>query len=165
VSTTPKRTFVSGYPWWFSAAFCGFCALFAMLSIALSSWPLLRTVIVMVIGSSLFRLSSPQVHLGDDCLYTSRIGRKATIPLDHIASITETKSLWPFRSYSAVIHFTTGTPFGRSLYLGSFGFVPSMTFPWALKKLRRALDELATKRSSHTMELTASRRTPQLSND
>jgi len=143
----------------------GFCAFFAMLSIALSSWPLLRTVIVMVIGSSLFRLSSPQVYLDDDCLYSSRIGRKATIPLAHIASITETKSLWPFRSYSAVVHFATDMPFGRSLYPGSFGLVPSITYPWALKKLRRALDEQAPKRSNRAMELTASRRTAQLSDD
>jgi hypothetical protein len=158
---------MSGCPWWFSTAFIGFCIFFAILVIALRPasfpWAPLRTVIVMILGFLVFRLSSPQIYLGDDCLYISRIWRKATIPLDKVAGVDETKSWWPFRSYSAVIHFATDTPFGRSLYLGSFGVVPSMTFPWVLKDLRSAAEKLANKRSNQSIEPTPGRRTTQLS--
>ena len=119
----------------------------------------------MILGFVVFRLSSPQIYLGDDCLYISRIWRKATIPLDQLAGIDETKPTWPFRSYSAVIHFATDTPFGRSLYLGSFGIVPSMTLPWVLKDLKSALEELRIKRSNQSVELTATRSTTIFSDD
>ena len=121
----------------------------------------------MILGFLVFRLSSPQVYLGDDCLYISRYGRTATVPLEHVARVEETKPKWPFPfpSYSAVLCFTTDTPFGRSLYLGSFGIVPSMTFPWVLKNLKSTLQELPSKRSNQSMELTPGRRTTQLSDD
>jgi hypothetical protein len=167
MNTATKRRFMSGCPWWFSTAFIGFCIFFAILVIALRPapfpWGPLRTVIVMILGFLVFRLSSPQIYLGDDCLYISRIWRNATIPLDEVAGIDETKPSWPFRSYSTVIHFATDTPFGRSLYLGSFGIVPSMTFPWVLKALKSALEELPSKRSNQSMELPPGRRTTQLS--
>jgi hypothetical protein len=169
MNTATKRRFLSGFPWWFSIVFIGLCIFFALLVIALRPasfpWAPLRGITVTILGFLVLRLSSPQIYLGDDCLYISRIWRKATIPLDKVASIYETKSWWPFRSYSSVIHFATDTPFGRSLYLGSFGIVPSMTFPWVLKDLKSALQKLSSKRSNQSMELPPGHRTTQLSDD
>src|SRR5437870_3060137 len=145
----PKRTFVSGYPWWFVTAFVILWAFFALLSLAVPSPGLQFTLVVMIVGVFIYRLSSPQVYLGDGCLHISRYGRTVIVPLEHVAEIEETQFKWPFRPYSAVLRFTTDTPFGRSLYLGSFGLVPSMTLPWGLKELRQALD---SKRSNETVE-------------
>ena len=153
----PKRTFVSGYPWWFVTAFLILWSFFALFSLAASSPGLQFTLVVMIIGISLYRLSSPQVYLYEDSLRITRYGRKVTVLLEHVASVEETKSKWPFRPYSAVLHFTTDTPFGRSLYLGSFDSVPSMTSPWGLEELRQALD---SKRSNQAMERTADRSAP-----
>ena len=149
-----KRTFVSGYPWWFVTAFVILWAFFALLSLAASSPGLQFTLVVMIVGVSIYRFSSPQVYLGDGYLEISRYGRRVTVPLEHVADIEETRPKWPFRPYSAVLHFTTDTPFGRSLYLGSFGTVPSMTLPWGLEELRHALDN---KRSNQAMQRTAPR--------
>jgi hypothetical protein len=160
---------MSGCPWWFSTAFIGFGIFFSILDIALRppSFPRepLRTVIGMILAFFAFRICSPQIYLGENCLYISRMWRKATIPLDQVAGIDETKFLWPFRPYSIVIRFTTDTPFGRSLYLGPFGIVPSMTFTWVLKDLKSAFQELPSKRPNQSMELTPGRRTTQLSDD
>jgi hypothetical protein len=47
--------------------------------------------------------------------------------------------------------------------LAHFGIVPSMTFPWVLKDLKSALEELPSKRSNQSIELTPGSRTTQLS--
>ena len=152
VNTGTKRRFMSGCPWWFSTAFIGFAISFSILVIVLPhrSFPVgpLLTSIVVIVGFLAFRLSSPQIYLGDNCLYIDRMWRKATIPLDQVAGIEETKLSWPFRSQSIIIRFRIDTPFGRSLYLGSFGNVPSMTFPWVVKDLKCALRDLPSKQSS-----------------
>ena len=160
MSTTRKRAFVSGHPWWFVTPWLTLWALFALISFVVPS-PNSRefqyTLVVMVVGFLIYRFSSPQVYLDDSCLWISRYGRTVAVPLEHVADIEETTFKWPSRPHSAVLHFTTDTPFGRSLYLGSFGALPSMILPSALKELRRALEEVAAKRSNQAMERTADR--------
>ena len=132
-------------------------ALFAFVSMAAPSFGLQLTLAVMIIGVLMYRLSSPQVYLCEGFLRISRYGRTVTVPLEQVAGLEETQGKWPFGRYSAVLHFTTETPFGRSLFLGSFGSVPSMTLPWAVAELRQALVEVATKRSNQAMQRTAAR--------
>ena len=137
------------------ALYLGFCFAFASIVILLSfasggevGGPLL-TVSIMVIGFLVFRASAPSVYMDSQFLYIARYGMKAAIPLDQIANVSETKPFWPFRPYSATIHFTTDTPFGRSLYLGSPGGIPSITFRSALEDLRRAADSAQTTNPSN----------------
>ncbi len=141
MGATAKRIFISGVPWWGSAAYLGMCSFFALLCVALRAWHPLCNVFVMVIGFLIFRAISPAVYLGHQGLHIRRMGREIVIPLGQVAGIDETKPSWPFRSYSATIRFAVDTPFGRSLYLGALGIVPSITFRWALEELRRAMHE------------------------
>lgn len=149
-----KRTFVSGYPWWFITGFLIVWGFFALVSLELPSRGLQLmfqfTLTAVIIGIFMYRLSSPQVYLCEGFLQISRCGRTVKVPLEQVAGLEETTGRWPFRRYSAVLHFSTDTPFGRSLYLGSFGSVPSMTLPWGVAELRQALDKVATKAMPRT---------------
>ncbi len=134
---------ISGFPWWFSVIYLALCFAFALIGAALRSWDFLLTILVMVTGFLILRITSPTVYLDEQCLYVHRMGRKTVIPFDQVAGVTEAKQSWPFHPYSATIHFTSNTPVGDSLYLGSFGIIPSITFPWALEELRRAINARA----------------------
>ena len=157
-----KWTLVSGSPWWFDAAFLMLGGFFGIIGVVMGiagvSWAPLLTVGAIIIGFILMRLIIPNVYLGDGCLYVSRMFRRATIPLEHVAHVQEPKPSWPFGVHWVVIHFTTDTPLGRFLYLGAFDSIPGMIFPSALEDLKQALTDAATKRSNHAMERTTDRR-------
>lgn len=141
--TRPNRILVCGVPRWYSVVFIGFCFAFGLVDIVLGSWHLFFVVLLIAAGFLVMRTTSPTVYLVDDeRLDISRKRRRTVVPLDQVAGVTEAKASWPFGAYHCpAIHFMTdSTPFGRSLYLRSFGLIPSMTFPWAMKKLQRAIN-------------------------
>jgi hypothetical protein len=140
---------VSGIPNLFTALFLGFCLAFSVIVLAVGYGsgsdvraPLL-TACVMVGALLLFRTAAPTVYTDGEFLYITRWWKKAAISLDKVVGLTEVPQLWPVRPYSATIHFRGATPFGRSLYLGALGVVPSFIFPWVVADLRKAIDARA----------------------
>ena len=130
---------ISGFPWWFCAAYLAVSCVFALVFVALGLWG--GVFLALAMGGSLmvFRAILPAVYLGSSHLHIRRLGREVIIPLEQVAAVTETKQKWPFQSYAANISFANDTPFGRCLYLG--GRVPTMIFPWAIERLKRAIGE------------------------
>jgi hypothetical protein len=144
----PRRRLVSGMPWWCSVAFVGFCSAFVLLGIALRSGGLVRPAVLIAIGFLIIRGIAPVVHFVDgEYLDIRHMRRRAVVPLDHVARVTQARSRsWPLYK-SPAIHFTSdNTPFGATLHLNPLGM--GMTFPWALKELARAVDA-RRKHSSH----------------
>ena len=137
---------LSGIPNWFTALFIGGCVGSAGVVLAFAYGgetdvlPPLLTAALMVVCLLLFRVATPAVYSDGDCLYITRWCKKATISIDEVSEIIEVPHLWPFRPYSTTIHFRSTTPFGRSLYLGALGIVPSFIFPWVVADLRKAID-------------------------
>jgi hypothetical protein len=141
---------VSGVPRWYLVVFIGFCLAFSLVGMVLQSWHFSFVVLLIAAGFLLMRTASPTVYLIDDeRLVISRWGQTTVVPLDQVAGVTESKASWPFGGYHCpAIHFTDdNTPFGRSLYLHSFGLIPGMTFPRAVKKLQRTVNERAAVRN------------------
>jgi hypothetical protein len=140
-----NRRMLSGIPNWFTALFIGLCVAFSGVVFAFAYGgetdvlrPLL-TAALLVVCLLLFRVAAPSLYFDGDCLYITRWWKKATISVEEVSEIIEIPRLWPFRPSSATIHFRSDTPFGRSVYLGAPGGVPSFIFPSVLADLRQTI--------------------------